>query len=274
MKAIKYFLLVLVLLPCVAFSAPGLENLPQTPQETVGVLSAAVREVLSLIDTESQQKPLEIEKIVLGKISYLFDFNRITALAVGFPWKTATLEQKIRLREAFKKNLIDSYCHALFSIKGVRVEIDPTPLIRDAGQEVIINLIASAPGLKNAHNLSIAYFFYRTEKGYRIYNVQVQGMSLVTAYRGKFNEIIRNKGIEGLITALELPSMPVLSQTVGEEVENNEAVNPSNQSTISDFQFSKQDLCYYQKAVNPRLWLDWVLQGACTISDNLEEQVP
>jgi len=136
--------------------------------------------------------------LVETKVLPYFDFNRMTALAVGRNWSKATPEQKKRLSEEFKKLLVRTYSNALTSYKDQTISYRPSKL--EAGEtDVVIKTEVIQPGSKP---VQLNYALEKQSAGWKVYDVIVAGVSLVTNYRGSFSQEVRNKGIDGLIQML------------------------------------------------------------------------
>ncbi|HRF04314.1 ABC transporter substrate-binding protein [Accumulibacter sp.] len=137
-------------------------------------------------------------KLVETKVLPYFDFHRMTALAVGRNWSKATPEQKKRLAEEFKKLLVRTYSNALTSYKDQTITYRPSKI--DAAEtDVVIKTEIVQPGSKP---VQLSYALEKQGNGWKVYDVIVAGVSLVTNYRGSFAQEVRNGGIEGLIEML------------------------------------------------------------------------
>ena len=136
--------------------------------------------------------------LVETKVLPHFDFQRMTALAVGRNWREATPEQKQRLSEEFKKLLVRTYSNALTSYKDQTISYRPTKL--EAGDtDVVVKTEVVQPGSKP---VQLNYALEKQGGGWKVYDVIVSGVSLVTNYRGSFAREVRSKGIAGLIQML------------------------------------------------------------------------
>lgn len=136
--------------------------------------------------------------LVETKVLPYFDFHRMTALAVGRNWNKATAEQKKQLSEEFKKLLVRTYSNALTSYKDQTVAYKPSKPV--AGEtDVVVKTEVIQPGNKP---VQLNYALEKQGSGWKVYDVMVAGVSLVTNYRGTFSEEVRNNGIDGLIKML------------------------------------------------------------------------
>ncbi|WP_416191458.1 MlaC/ttg2D family ABC transporter substrate-binding protein [Neisseria sp. CCUG12390] len=129
-----------------------------------------------------------------------FDFQRMTALAVGNPWRTATDAQKQALTKEFQTLLIRTYSGTMMKFKNAKVNVKDNPVVARNGQEITVRAEVSASGEKP---VNMDFTTYQSGSRYRVYNVAVEGASLVTVYRNQFGETVKAKGIDGLIADLK-----------------------------------------------------------------------
>jgi phospholipid transport system substrate-binding protein len=140
-----------------------------------------------------------IREVVETKLLPNFDFERITALAMGRNWRQASPEQQKQLVDQFRSLLVRTYSGALTQYRNQ--EMDYKPLRADAGA-TDVNVKTEVIRQGQAP-VQIDYGMTKTANGWKVYDVIVGGVSLVTNYRDEFNEQIRNGGIDGLIASLQ-----------------------------------------------------------------------
>jgi len=132
------------------------------------------------------------------KVSPYFNFQRMTALAVGREWNKATPEQKKRLTEEFRTLLVRTYSNALTSYKNQKVVYKPSKMA-PADTEVVVKTEVLQPGNKP---IQLDYALEKQGGSWKVYDVIVAGVSLVTNYRDTFKQEMSNSGIDGLITMI------------------------------------------------------------------------
>ena len=128
-----------------------------------------------------------------------FDFNRMTALAVGREWRSATPEQKKALTAEFHTLLVRTYANALTSYKNQVIDFKPFKMAAEE-TDVLVRTEVKQPGAKP---IGIDYSLQKGDAGWKVYDVIVGGVSLVTSYRDQFKQEIGNGGIDGLIKSLQ-----------------------------------------------------------------------
>ena len=190
---------------------------PALAQETApdALVRKSVDEVLAIIKTDkdlqggNQKKILDL---VEAKVLPHFDFNRMTRLAVGRNWKQASDAQKESLTREFRTLLVRTYSTSLSQYRNQTIDVKPVKLAAQ-DKDTMVRTVVSQPG---GQPIPIDYGMERTDKGWKVYDVVVDGVSLVTTYRGSFNEQIQKSGVDGLVKTLadrnrssEAPKAPV-----------------------------------------------------------------
>lgn len=187
-----------VLFCSVAFAAPA---------DAVNQVKTNSVEILKILNKENGANADAVRLEAENYASPYFDFERMTALAVGQPWKQATAQQKQQLTAAFRAKLIRIYSGTMFQYKSAQVNVNDKPRVENNGKQVIISTevlpTANSPKSEIVH---IDYTTYQNGDKYRIYDVKVEGQSLVTVYRNQFKEIVNKSGIDGLIAELSKES--------------------------------------------------------------------
>ncbi len=158
-------------------------------------------DVLRIVKQDKELKNGNTKKIlslVEEKILPNFDFGKMTQLAVGKNWGKATPEQQQDLINQFKTMLVRTYSASLTSVSDYKIEF--TPLKMAPGDvEVTVNTVVSKPG---APPIPIDYRMEKQDASWKVYDVLVDNVSMVTVYRNSFNSEVRKGGIEGLVASL------------------------------------------------------------------------
>lgn len=137
--------------------------------------------------------------LVDAKVLPHFDFRRMTMLAVGRDWRAASPEQQGRLTEAFRTLLVRTYSNALTQYRNQTIDFKPTRF-GAADTRVQVRTEVRQAG---AQPIGIDYMLEKTDKGWKVFDVVVAGVSLVTNYRSSFAQEIRSGGVDGLIRSIE-----------------------------------------------------------------------
>jgi phospholipid transport system substrate-binding protein len=136
--------------------------------------------------------------LVETKVLPHFNFQHMTALAMGRDWSKATPEQKVRLAEEFKTLLVRTYSNSLTSYKNQTVVYKPSKM-QGGDTDVVIKTEILQPGNKP---VQLDYALEKLGDGWKVYDVIVAGISLVTNYRDTFAQEVRANGVDGLIKML------------------------------------------------------------------------
>jgi len=190
----KIFSLILSLLLTSVPIAAGAEILP--PDALIKATSRDVLEVINQDKFKHDQKRLL--EFIDAKVLPHFDFERMTRLAVGKAWRTATPEQKAALVSEFRTMLVRTYTKAFTLYKDVSIDTKPVTVPANA-DEVMVKTLILRPG---APPVPVNYEMEKTSTGWKAFDVIVEGISLVATHRGSFAEKVQQSGIDGLIKSL------------------------------------------------------------------------
>ncbi len=138
-------------------------------------------------------------QLVEEKVLPHFDFRRMTMLAVGRDWRSATPEQQTRLTGAFRTLLVRTYSNALTQYRDQTIDFKP---LRMAASDTTVQ-VRTEVRQNGAQPVGIDYALEKSADGWKVFDVVVAGVSLVTNYRNNFAQEIRTGGIDGLIRSLE-----------------------------------------------------------------------
>ena len=182
-------ILAAVALPAFAQEAPD-----ALVKRTSGEVLQVVRTDPKVAAGDKQRIREVIETMLLPN----FDFEKMTALAMGRNWNKATPEQQKALVEQFRTLLVRTYSGALSQYKDQTIDFKPMRA-DPAATEVVVRSEVVRPGQAP---VQIDYGMTKTAAGWKAYDVIVGGVSLVTNYRDEFNEQIKGGGVDGLIQTL------------------------------------------------------------------------
>jgi phospholipid transport system substrate-binding protein len=140
----------------------------------------------------------KINELVDAKVLPHFNFNHMTALAMGRNWPKASAEQQKMLTSEFRTLLVHTYSIALSTYKNQVIELKP---LRVAAGDTDVT-VRTQVKQSGAEPVGIDYSMEKSPGGWKVYDVVVGGVSLVTNYRETFNAEIRDHGVDGLIKSL------------------------------------------------------------------------
>jgi len=159
-------------------------------------------EVLAIIKSDKDLQsgnPRKVVELAEEKVLPHFDFTRMTRLAVGRSWAQASDAQKDALTKEFRTLLVRTYSNSLTQYRDQKIDVKPTKM---APQDKDVT-VRTAVIQQGGPPIPIDYAMEKTDQGWKVYDVVVDGASLVTTYRGSFNDQIQRGGIDGLIKTLQ-----------------------------------------------------------------------
>ncbi len=140
----------------------------------------------------------KVKELIESKLVPHFDFTRMTALAMGRNWRSATPEQQKQLTDQFRTLLVRTYSGALSNYRDNTIDYKPLKM-NPGDNEVTVRTEVRRP---SQSPVPIDYSMEKTPDGWKAYDIIVAGVSLVTTYRDEFGDIIKTSGIDGLVKAL------------------------------------------------------------------------
>jgi len=125
-----------------------------------------------------------------------FDFERMSKLVLGRHWRQASPEEFGRFQQEFQDLLVRTYATALFEYTGQ--PINYRPAFEDRGDTIVQATI----DIGTAQPVNLEYVLHSNASEWKIFDVTIDGISLVTNYRSAYNAIISSKGLQALIDDL------------------------------------------------------------------------
>ena len=184
---------ILALIVAVFVSLPAIAE--QAPNELIQQVTEEVLEIIRK-DREIQNgSTAKVIDLVDKKVLPHFNFLHMTALAVGRDWRKATPQQQQQLAGEFKTLLVRTYANALTGYRNQKVVYKPFRM-KPEETDVLVRTEVLQPGSKP---IQLDYSLERQDSAWKVYDVTIAGISLVTNYRDQFGQEVRNSGIDGLI---------------------------------------------------------------------------
>lgn len=193
----KKFIIILVTF-CLMYVLP-VSGQGDAPDDIIRHTVDEVTEILRKDDGIKAGDQDRILELVEEKILPHFSFPRMTQLALARNWAEASPEQKKLLVDEFRTLLVRTYSNSLTRYRDEIIEITQTTIDPDNDRAVVRTRVVQGQGRQP---VPIDYSMEKTQSGWKVYDVTVAGVSLVTNYRSTFESEIRNGGIEGLIASL------------------------------------------------------------------------
>lgn len=186
----------------------GAPALAATPTETV---KEAVEKVIEVLRDKSLEREDRWERI--GRvIDARFDFRSMSQSVLATNWRTATTEEKRQFVEFFSQYLEDTYRNKIEAYTDQRVEYIAEQIRKD--RAIVDTEIVTAN-----NRIPVTYRLKNNDGEWFAYDVVIEGVSLVSNYRGTFSAIVKSEGMEGLLTDLE-SKITAYKEKHGEPAEN------------------------------------------------------
>ena len=174
---------------------PAVDMSPQDiVRDTSSRMLVAMRTKQDLIERDSAHLFTLVEEIVLP----YFDFRRMSQWVLGKNWRQASPQQREQFVEQFRMLLVHTYGSALLEYADEEIVYLPTVEDRNATR-VTVRTEIDQPGVGV---IPIFYSMYQSDAGWKVYDISISGVSLVTNYRSTYGSIIRKEGIDHLIARL------------------------------------------------------------------------
>lgn len=190
---IKNFLIALML-----FSLNGVAIAMESPDALV---KRTAEDVLAAVKSDTDIQAGDQAKIFAlaeEKILPNFNFLRVSRLVLGKNWTRATPEQRTAFQAEFRTLLLRTYATALSKYKDQTIEYLPLRMTDGAKTASVKTKILQSGGQPIAVNYSLA----REGETWKVYDIVIEAVSLVTNYRGQFSQEVRQNGLDSLIKKL------------------------------------------------------------------------
>jgi len=167
-------------------------------KEAEEVLKGKLEAVILVLEKKALNEEIK-KKEIAEIVTPMFNFSLMSKLTLGKKhWPGFTKEQKEKFTDLFTKRLKDSYLDKMMLYTDEKIEYKESVQV---GKKVQIPTILTSKDNK----ISMLYKLYKSKQGWRIYDIEIQGVSLISTYRSQFDEILRNKTVDDLLAKLEKP---------------------------------------------------------------------
>lgn len=190
-------LLVVLALALVSLSALAAE--PAAPDQ---VLRGAAQEFLAEVEQQkiaTRNDPAALRAVLERRTNEHFDFNKICQLVLGRHWTQATPAQREQFARAFQRMLVRSYATALLEVQVDRIDWMPVNAAPGATDVTVRSSVVRA----GVPAVPVSYKLHLTGHGWKVYDVSIEGISLVTNYRNSFAAVIKKNGLDSVIAQIE-----------------------------------------------------------------------
>ena len=166
------------------------------------LIKSVTSDVLDIVrkdkDIQSGNTKKAIE-LVEAKVLPYFNFTHMTKLALARDWRNTTPAQQKILTDEFHALLVRTYSKALTEYKNQTIDYKPFKM-QPGDTDVKVRTEIKQPGGKP---IQLDYYLEKHEKDWKVYDIEVGGISLILNYRESFANEVRQSGIDGLIQSLQ-----------------------------------------------------------------------
>ncbi|UCC57329.1 MAG: ABC transporter substrate-binding protein [Gammaproteobacteria bacterium] len=192
----RLFISVSHLLVLLLFTTPASSDQP--PLKLVRDTSTKMLMTLKEEETAIKQNPARLREIVTENVLPHFDFERMGRWTLGKYWRNASPQQREEFIKEFRALLVRSYGRALVDYADAEIVYLPFRM-GDDETRVKVHTELSRP---QNNSVKITYSLHSTANGWKVYDVAIEGVSLVTNYRSSFMNKVRQDGLDQLINQL------------------------------------------------------------------------
>ncbi len=190
MKSLLTFLLLWVATPVWASDAT------QTDDPKV-VVEKAVNGILHALESRADPKTLteKDREAIRKQVEGRFDYREMARRSVGKAWKKQTPEQQTAFTETFRQLLERSYGNRLADYHGQVVEFDKAEFKKNKAR-------VKTRVIDNNKTTPVAYRLHKKADTWQVYDIKIEGVSLVGTFRKDFKGPLKKDGFDGLLKAL------------------------------------------------------------------------
>jgi phospholipid transport system substrate-binding protein len=177
---------------------------PEAPEEFVrGTAELVMGEIRDHAD-EYSSEPDRLYRLIEEQVVPRFDVAMVSQQVLGQYWGQATPGQRARFMAAFQFMLVRTYAHSLLAYKDDPFEWYP-PRAAPGAEDVTVR---SSIGLSDGSPMALNYRVRFKDGEWRVYDISIDGVSLIVNYRGMFTHEIRKNGLDALIGRMEMKNAP------------------------------------------------------------------
>lgn len=177
----------------------------EDPQQVIRETGDQVLSEVTARKTELEANPALIYPLVEDTVVPHFDFRTMSRSALGRFWRKATEEQRESITNEFRQLLVRTYASALLGYSGQKIQYLPVKYRQGDDRVLVPTRIA----FEGAPPVPVNYRLRLKDARWLVYDVVIDGVSLITNYRSQFSTEVRRGGIDGLISSLANKNLKV-----------------------------------------------------------------
>jgi phospholipid transport system substrate-binding protein len=187
LKRIILFLTVSLCMVAVAFASNPTEQIKKTVDEVVRIVS----------DKEMKKNEVKRRQALKKSISTIFDYTEMAKRSLGKHWNVRTPAEKKQFSELFATLLENSYASKIESYNNEKI-VYIKEIVDEEHAEIKSKVVTAA-----RDEFTLDYRLFKQDGKWMVYDVVIEGVSLVSNYRSQFNKIITSNGYDKLVKKLQ-----------------------------------------------------------------------
>jgi len=162
------------------------------------VVASTIQSIIDVLEARADKESItdadreNIRQVVAGK----FDYREMSRRSVGKPWKKMTAEKQTEFTELFRQVLEYSYGNQLAGYHGQKVVFEKADFKKDKAR-------VKGAVVDDNKTIPMEYRLHQTPTGWQVYDIKIEGVSMITTFRKDFKSIIKKKNIDGLMATLQ-----------------------------------------------------------------------
>jgi len=197
-QRISMFMVLMTALVMIAFTSTAGANESQTADRIISQTTNRMLEALKQEHNIITQHPHRVHELANQIIMPHVDFQRMSSWVLGKHWRRATAEQKQQFPVQFRSLILRTYTTALSEYTDETISYLPLRATDNATDVTVRTIIQRSAGPA----IPVAYRMHQTQQGWKVYDISIDGISLVNNYRRSFSSEIRRNGLNELINKL------------------------------------------------------------------------
>jgi len=174
---------------------------PTPEQSPLALVQKTSEEVLGLLQSRKgdfKNNPYPVCKLVDAAVARQFDFESMSKWVLGKYWRNASEQQRRDFEKEYRELLVRTYSTALLEYAGYSVSFRPVHVPKESNKVIVRTQLA----LQGGNSVSVHYRLHRVGDGWKVYDLLIDGVSIVTTYRRTFANNIEIQGLDALIQRL------------------------------------------------------------------------
>ena len=200
LKEGKFFFVLVVLFLLLVFSQFTCAAAPSQSNPKALIQSGTEKALQTLHESESGQAPSlrQRKNEILNDVNEYFNFEEMAKRALGRPWKDQTLDKRQEFVQLFKQLIFNTYINRLENYTGSKERVFYDSEKLDGDYAIVKTHII----YQGNNNIEIEYRLHRDVGKWKVYDVVVEGISIVENYRSQFSSILTNESFDSLLGRL------------------------------------------------------------------------